>query len=350
MSPSADELQQRAVSVLATNPVTGRLLEVLDVKTKFPRADEMDLSEYIAQDEAIYPYGLMADKMPPKRDLASYRLYENHDWRLFFKAANTKEEIGGLTIFLVYYKGTEYIFKAMVPWTGTGPFWHVVPPYVLNALQAGPAVLELETGFIIYAGYRLGYRTMVEEFFYFDEKGNFIPLIYYTGLRPMGYIPVYVDFDIDGPLDNSAAVYYPEAFQRWNQIITEFESTEARIGIPAPHDLNHWLMNVLLFNQRTLESWVEAFVNPGDNPDQYVALLATYNVMKHPRVNLQGRNVVRKDLVYTYIVRNAQPGLYGPRFVMRHNPKSSWPPGAGDQKSASLLQCPCIMLAGQNKE
>lgn len=350
MAYSTDEVQQRAVSVLETHPVTGGPLEILDIKVEFPRGDEMDLSGRINLEEVIHPYGLMTEKMPGRIGLASYRLYEGHDWWLFFKAASTTEDIGGIVVLLAHYRGTEYIFKAMVPWTGTGPFWRVVPPYVLNVLQAGPAVLETATGFLIFARYRLGYQTSVEEFFYFDEEGNFIPFICYSGLRPMGYIPVYVDFDIQGPFDDSAAVYHPKAIQRWNQIVSEFESTEARLGVPIRHDRDHRLMNVLLFNQGAMWSWVEAYVNPNDNPDQYVALWSTYDAMKHPRMSLAGRSVVRKDLVYTYVVRNAQPGLHGPRFIMRQIPESSWREQAGMQDVASLSECPCIRLAGVNKE
>lgn len=353
MHTSPDALHQRVASILRGHPVTGGPLEVVNILVEFPRVSEMGGAAIASLEEALRLYGTV-EKAPAKARVGKFSPYEGHGWKLLFRAVSTEEEIGGLVILLASYHGVEYVFEAMVPWLGTGPFWQVAPPYVLNVLQAGPAVLEIAGGFLIYARYKLGYQTSLEEFFYFDETGNFIPFVYYQGLRPMGYIPIYVDFDIGGPFDNSAAAYSPEAVQRWNQVVSEFESTEARFGLPAPDDRHHRLMNVLLFKQGAMWPWVETYVNPDDNPGQYVACYATYGLMKHPRMSLAGRSVVRKDSVYVYVVRSASPGLHGPRFIARRIPESVWAAreaaGMDEHDGAGLLGYPCIAMAGQGRD
>ncbi|NPV52080.1 MAG: hypothetical protein HPY71_00990 [Firmicutes bacterium] len=317
------QLESRLTEILPLNPCTGDKLHISRVIT--------DISQ-VRQDEIIVHPSVEVEptfadvdgKLPSKDEMSMYRWYEAHNWKLFFEATHGSEFSRGLVIMLAYYRDVEYIYRAMVPWVGNGAFWNISPQYLLMDLEAGPVVFEMAKGFIIYARYRLGYKMYIEEAFYFDEGGNFIPYIYYTGSRRLDYIPIYVDFDINGPSDDSAVVYDPRALRAWNQAVCEFGYAETATGIPASDDLDHRLMNVLLFNQESGLAWVQTYLNVRDNPSQYVALWRTYDVMRHPRMNIAGGNIVRKDIVYVYVIRRAQTGLYGPRFIMRRELEKTW--------------------------
>lgn len=311
------DVRSRVLEILPRDPITGSELVIRDVGAEYPAIGESGVGELFTLPDPT-------KKMLPLREMAGFRSYENHGWRFYFDATHGDPFSRGLVVFQAYFHNVEYIYQAMIPWVGDGPFWHVVPSWPLSRLEIGPVVVDLQKGVIIYARYDIAYRTKVEELFYFDEAGNFVPLVFYSGRKPMGYIPFYVDFDINGPLRNSAVIYHPFIESDWHLAVPEFETTERTLGIPEPNGSGNRIANIILFNAESGLYWVEAYLNMHDKPEQYVDLWSTYNIQRHPRLNTNGESIVEKDIVYVYLVPNAPTGLHGPRFIVRQGFDADW--------------------------
>lgn len=296
---------------LPRHPVTGHPLQVLGSARHCPA---------VSPDPARH--GSPGKGVAVRQD-EDFRLIEAFGWRLFFAATSSR----GLAIVDATFGGVFFIFESFVPWVGNGPFFDVATVQLTN-LEAGPLVVDLQNGFIIAAVYRLGTNQRIMEAFLFDADGNFVPQVIYLSGPPLDFIPIYVDFDIVNPSPNSAAIFFPHPRSDWHLAVPEFDYARLVPSIPSPGELDDRLTNVLLFNDEVRFAWVDAFARPGDRPEQYVAPYLTFDIDRHPRMSIDGEDVVSTDLIYEYLIRQAVPGLYGPRFTVHFGTEPP-PPLAG---------------------
>lgn len=289
------------VKEMPRHPVTGEPLRIRGTLRDCPA---------VPAEEALR--GRVPGKGVGVRQEDEFRLIEAFGWRLLFAATDVR----GLAVIDATFGGVFFIFETFVPWVGNGPFFDVSTVRLTN-LETGPLVVELENGFIIAAVYRLGTDQRIMEAFLFDADGNFIPQVIYLSGPPLDFIPIYVDFDISAPSPNSATILFPHTLSDWHLAVPEFDYARLSPAIPSPGQLDDRVMNVLLFNDEVRFAWVEAFIRPGDRPEQYVAPFLTFDIDQHPRMSIDGEDIVSTDLIYEYLIRQAVPGLYGPRFAVR---------------------------------
>lgn len=298
---SALQFPDEVSRALQVHPKTGEKLELLEIIQEPGRGSRVtpteDLPSWVSEKngrEGVNP--------------AHWSHFERYGWSLFFDTTDR-----GLVIRSVRYQDTFFIFKMLVPWLAHGDPCHLTQ-YFLKTRLAGPIVFIFPTGFVIWAKYKFGRYSTLEQAFHFFEDGTFYPLVYHRGPSTLRYIPIYIDFDIITASKNFALTYYPwavlpgKAEREWHLAVTEFERVSSRV---VPEDGNY---NIIL------ENWHPPYLanarvefNERDHATQFVSKYIDYHLDKHPLLNLRGHEIVQQDLVYVYVIQRAPTGLYGPR-------------------------------------
>lgn len=280
--------------MIARNPVTGEKMELLSVEGNFEAAPPVPEPEPEPQGK----------QFPPEFKASGVTdTIERNGWSLTFTATETQ----GLAISGVSFMGVQYIFLMMVPWLGQGVPCNLTQ-FFLDQLIAGPFVLNFPNGFAVWARYGFGEGNSLDQAFYFFDNGNMFPLMLLTGPTPINYVPLYIDFDVINTL-NTACTYYPPGVEKksWNLAVTEFSRLGR--GETAP-DGNY---NIMITNCQTdIRARAVVEFSPQDNAVQYVARWLGYTIGAFPLLNLQGFEIVNRDIVFVYLVTDPPQDFFGP--------------------------------------
>ncbi|MEW5920335.1 MAG: hypothetical protein AB1796_05135 [Bacillota bacterium] len=287
-------------TMFSKNPATGETLELLDVNDEFDKqafsTSNVHLPEWVRE----------------KKVKLGFNPYINtinlHGWSVSFEATKNR----GLVIFDVIYQKVYFIFSLLVPWVAQGDPCDL-NQYFLQKKIAGPFVLKFTNGFLIWAKYKFGRFSALEQVYFFFDDGSFFPLILYTGPSILDFIPIYIDFDVIDPRNIVFNFYPPGVVETsWNLAVTEF----SRLGAGATPEGESY--NILIANSILgLEASAIVDFKKRDRANQYVARWLGYNLDEHPLLNLRGLEIVNEDIVYVYVIRKAPTGLFGPRVRLQ---------------------------------
>lgn len=235
-------------------------------------------------------------------------LIEEFGWRLNVTDTNST----GLVISSVFYQGVFFIFNMHVPWLAIGTACKFDYQYFLNKKIAGPFVYIFEDGFVIWARYGFGHFSTMDQAFYFLADGTCYPLMQVTTPAVLSFVPLYIDFDVINTA-NTVYNYYPHdpSGLSFHLAVTDF----SRIGggaTPVGENYNIRIENSI----PGLTALAQVSFNAADNPVQYVTAWLGYNIQVHPLLNLRGLEIVNRDIVYVYLMRNISTGLFGPKIEL----------------------------------
>ncbi|PKM79379.1 MAG: hypothetical protein CVU88_06105 [Firmicutes bacterium HGW-Firmicutes-13] len=300
---SSQEIPKEFNQSFLVHPKTGEKLKIIEVITDFD-------SPLLSRSNVSLP-SFVQQKM--KQENPTYHHYPNrhiekYGWKVFYQATDQ-----GLVLRNIIFQDNYFVFKMLVPWVAQGYPCNLIQ-YFLRERLAGPFVFIFEGGFLIWAVYKIGRYSSIGQAFLFFEDGTFYPHVQHEGPSKLNYIPLYIDFDVITASDNFAHNYYPwrlHVSRNWHLAVTEYERLAS--GETPPDEkynivLRNWYPPIL--------GKVRVEFSKRDNAAQYVAKYLNYNLNKHPLLNLKGREIVRQDLVYVYVIRNAPAGIYGPRVVL----------------------------------
>lgn len=286
--------------LISKHPLTGEKMELLRVDDTFESSPPESQPE---QPEKQIP--------PEFQPIGVAEIINQNGWSLNFSATEDR----GLTISNVSFRDVHYIFLMVVPWLGQGVVCNLVQ-FFLNNRISGPFVLNFPCGFAIWARYGFGEDRTIDQVYYFFDDGTMLPLMLLTGPTLINYVPLYIDFDIINTT-NSACNFYPPGVEKksWNLAVSEF--TRLGSGATAP-DGNYNIMITNCLSDLKARAVVE--FNPEETVFQYVARWQGYNIDAFPLLNLQGFEIVNRDIVYVYLSSDPPEGFIGPRIKLEAKP------------------------------
>lgn len=234
-------------------------------------------------------------------------LVEEKGWRLEV----TDSDSVGLVIGSVFYKDVYFIFNMHVPWLAIGRVCKFEHQYFLDKKIAGPFIYIFADGFLLWARYKFGHFSTLDQAYYFLSNGSCYPLIQLTSPAVLSFVPLYIDFDLINTA-NTVYNYYPQGIKAFHLAVTEF----SRVGGGAtPVGQNY---NIKLENSIPgLTASARVSFNSPDQPLQFVARWLGYDISIHPLLNLNGVEIVDRDIVYVYLMQNLASGLYGPKIELK---------------------------------
>ena len=217
----------------------------------------------------------------------------------------------GLMIIDVSYRDVYCIFSMFVPWLAIGSPCKFDEQYYLNRKITGPFVYVFADGFVVWARYGFGKFSTLDQAYYFLSNGLIYPLMQFTTPAVLDFVPLYIDFDLINTA-NSVFNYYPfDSGQDFHLAVAEFSRTGAG-ATPAGQSFNIKIENSI----PGLNVSATVHFNADDNPVQYIARWSGFNIYVHPLLNLRGLEIVNRDIVYVYLMRNISTGLCGPKIEL----------------------------------
>ncbi|NLP37994.1 MAG: hypothetical protein GX357_10100, partial [Firmicutes bacterium] len=131
-------------------------------------------------------------------------LIEEAGWRL--NATDTSDR--GLVISSIFFQDVFFIFDMHVPWLAIGTPCKFEHQYFLQKKITGPFVYVFADGFLVWARYKFGHFSTLDQAFYFLSDGTCYPLMQLTSPAVLSFVPLYIDFDVINTA-NTVYNYYP---------------------------------------------------------------------------------------------------------------------------------------------
>jgi hypothetical protein len=188
-------------------------------------------------------------------------LIEIMDWRL--EVVSTDDR--GLVINSVIYKDVFFIFTMYVPWLAIGSPCKFEKQYFLDRKIAGSFINVFNDGFIVWARYRFGCVSTLDQAYYFFKNGSCFPLLQLITPAELDYVPLYIDFDV-ATRNNTVYNFYPQNKNYFHLAVTEF----SRIGGGAAPEGQKYNIKIE-GSVPGINASARVHFNDNDNSTQYVA-------------------------------------------------------------------------------